>query len=373
MNYIICKRCAIDSTVPDVQFDENGICNHCKVYDEIDGRFCNSVDRDRRLEQTIDKIKQEGRGKEYDCIVGISGGQDSTYTLYMAHKLGLKPLAVHFDNGWNSEKSIRNIKKITSKLNIDLYTYVVDWEEFKDLQISFLKASVSDAEIPTDIAIKEVLYKAAVQNSVKTILYSGSNYRTEGKIPKDWTYMDGRYVKAVQRKFGSIKLKSYPNYTLWSIFYYHFIKKIKAIQLLELIEFNSNDVIKTLVTELEWEYYGGKHYESVYTKFFQSYFLPKKFGIDKRRVHYSALIRSGQNTRADILNKLDQDSYDQKTIKRDLEYVRKKLELSEEEFDIIIDLPMRSYKNYPTYDSTREKLLPIIIFLKKLKLWPRIA
>jgi N-acetyl sugar amidotransferase len=373
MTYRICERCAIDSTVPDVFFDEKGICNHCKIYDEIDGRFSNPSEREQRLREIIDKIKQGGNGKEYDCIVGISGGQDSTYTLYMAHKLGLTPLAVHFDNGWNSKKSIRNIKKITSKLNIDLYTYVVDWDEFKDLQISFLKASVSDAEIPTDIAIKEVLYKTAVQNGVKTILYSGSNYRTEGKIPKDWTYMDGRYVKAVHRKFGSIKLKSYPNYTLWSIFYYHFVKKIKAVRLLELIEFNSNDVITTLETELDWEYYGGKHFESVYTKFFQSYFLPKKFGIDKRRVHYSALIRSGQNTRAEILSKLNQDPYDSKTIKRDLEYVRKKLELSAKEFENIIDRPKRSYKNYPTYDSTREKLLPIIIFLKKLGLWPRIA
>lgn len=371
MSYIICERCAVDSEIPDAIFDENRICNHCKNYDEMNNKYSNISTREKKLKDTVNQIKKEGKGKEYDCIVGISGGQDSTYTLYIAHKLRLRPLAVHFDNGWNSRQAVRNIKRITSKLNIDLYTYVVDWEEFKDIQISFLKASVSDAEIPTDIAIKEVLYRAAVRNKVSFILYSGSNYRTEGMIPKAWTYMDGRYVKSIQQIFGSKKLKTYPNYTIWRIFYYHFIKKIKAVRLLEMIDFDSNEVIETLERELGWEYYGGKHFESVYTKFFQSYLLPTKFNIDKRRIHYSSLIRSGQATREEILNKLKQVPYNVSTIERDIGYIRKKLEFSKKEFDNILSLPIKNYRDYPTYDPLKQKFLPIINYLKKIGFWPK--
>jgi hypothetical protein len=209
----ICKRCIVDSSVPDVVFDDNGICNHCHIYDEIDYKYKNKPSLKKELLKVVNNIKERGKSQNYDCVVGLSGGVDSTYTLYKAIKLGLRPLVVHFDNGWNSEKAVKNIKKIVAKLNVDLYTYVINWEEFKDLQISFLKASVPDAEIPTDIAIKSVLYSTAAKHNIKYILYSGSNHKTEGRIPKDWTYMDGRYIKSVHRLFGTKRLKTYPNYT----------------------------------------------------------------------------------------------------------------------------------------------------------------
>ena len=261
-NKTICKRCIVDSSIPEVTFDNNGECNHCKVYDEIDARFNNPEKLNHEFNEIISKIKKNGKDKNYDCIVGLSGGVDSSFTLLKAVELGLRPLVVHFDNGWNSDKAVKNIKKMVSKLNVDLYTYVINWQEFRDLQLAFLKASVSDAEIPTDIAIKSVLYNTAAKHNVKYILYSGSNHKTEGRMPRDWTYMDGRYIKSVHKLFGeNKKLKTYPNYTLSNLVYFHLIKRIKLIRLFNYMEFDNNSVIEQLKVKLEWEYYGGKHYE----------------------------------------------------------------------------------------------------------------
>ena len=374
MTKVVCKRCVVDSTVPDVIFDSDGICNHCHVYDSIDARYENTVKLSSEYEAVIKKIKVDGKGRDYDCLVGLSGGVDSSYTLLKAIDHGLRPLVVHFDNGWNSDKAIKNIKKMLTILDVDLYTYVVDWQEFRDLQLSFLRASVSDAEIPTDIAIKSVLYKLAAKNGIKYILYSGSNHKTEGRMPRDWTYMDGKYIKSVHKKYGELKrLKSYPNYTLRNLLYFHVIKRIKLIRLFNFIEFNNNQAVKELENRLGWEYYGGKHYESVYTKFFQSYILPVKHNIDKRIVHYSALVRSGQITREQALERLKECPYDLSTIEQDKNYIMKKLEISKDEFESILSRDPKSYKDYSTYDSIRSRLLPLIKLLKRLKLWPTIA
>ena len=372
-NIITCVRCAVDSSIPGVSFDDHGECNHCKIYDKLATRFKNDNERREKLDNIIEKIKIDGKNKEYDSIVGISGGQDSSYTLYMAKKLGLNPLAVHFDNGWNTEQSVRNIKKITSKLDVDLFTYVVDWEEFKDIQISFLKASVSDAEIPTDIGIKATLYKVANDNKIKYILYSGSNFKTEGVIPIDWTYMDGKYINSVQKLFGNKKLISYPNSYLSDLVYYFFIKRIKIIKLFDVIDFKSNNVLKILKDELDWEYYGGKHYESNYTKFFQYYILPNKFNIDKRRIHYSALIRSGQKSRDEVLNDLDKAPCVDQDVALDKEFVCKKLDLSIDEFDRLMALPIKSFHDYSTYYPIVKILRPLINIFKKIKIWPKIG
>ncbi len=371
-NIEYCSRCILDSEVPGVKI-ENGICNQCKNFDEREKWFQESKEREVVFENLIKKIKEDGKNKKYDCIVGVSGGQDSSYTLYHAVKLGLRPIAVHFDNGWNSEQSIRNIKKIITKLGVDLYTYVVDWSEFKDLQVSFLKASVPDVEIPSDIGIKATLYRTAVKYGIKYILYSGSNYRTEGEIPKEWTYMDGRYIKSVQKIYGTKKLKTFPNVLAKDIFYFHVLKGVQIIKMLDYVEFGSNEVLDLLKQKFDWEYYGGKHFESVYTKFIQTYFLPEKFGIDKRKIHYSALIRSGQLNKEDALKKLEQKPYDEETIEEDKSYVLKKLKLSEKEFNQIMKLPIKSYKNYKTYDSYKQKYGKLIDFLKAKKLWPKIA
>ena len=243
-------------------------------------------------------------------------------------------------------------------MNIDFYTYVVDWEEFKDIQIAFLKASVPDVEIQTDIGIKGLVYRVAKNNNVKYII-TGADFRTEGKIPLCWTYMDGKYIKSVHKKFGKKKLKTFPNFTLSDRFYYTFIKKIKLRSILDLVDYNKEEARKIIEKELDWKSYGGKHYESVYTRFIQSYLLPKKFNIDKRIVHYSALIRSGQMNREEALNKLkNEPPYPEDKIKEDKDYVIKKLGLSKEEFEKILAQPPKTFLDYPTY-------FPLISSLKK--------
>lgn len=366
----ICTRCIIDDTVPGVEFDNDGVCNYCNDYNVLDEKFPRNAATEKRLKNVIKEIQNSGKKNKCDCVIGVSGGMDSSYMLYMAVKLGLRPLAVHFDNGWNTEQSISNLKKAVEKLKVDLWTYVVDREEFKDLQISFLKASVPDAEIPTDIAIKSVLYRAAVKHGIKYVLYGGSNFRTEGKMPVEWTYMDGRYINDVQSKFGTVKLNTFPNLTIFDILYFTYIKRIKIIRILDYLDFEFNNVLKLLKSELDWEYYGGKHYESTFTKFLQSYILPVKFGIDKRQVHYSALIRSGQISREEALNRMKKPPYDENRISQDKEYVCKKLDITESEFEELMNLPVKSYRDYKTYSSITQSLT--VRAVKKMGLWPKL-
>jgi len=366
-----CSRCALDTSIPSVEIDGNGMCNHCHQYDELHKKS-EAVINNGTLQKIIDEIKNAGKGKEYDSIIGVSGGIDSTYTLYMAKQLGLRPLAVHFDNGWNTEMSVNNIKNATNKLGVDLYTYVVDWEEFKDIQLSFLKASTSDSEIPTDIAIKAVLYKAAVMNKVKYIIYAGSNFRSEGKIPREWTYMDGKYIRSVQKMFGSHKIKSFPNMSFIKQIYYTYIKNIKVVRLVWYLDFKDKEVVSLLKKELDWKEYGGKHFESTYTKFFQTFILPVKFGIDKRKVHYSALIRSGQMTRDEVLAKLKQKPYNAETLEAEKEYIYKKFEITKPEFEKILNLPPKTYRDYPTYNSVTSKFEYLKKLAKKWGIWPEL-
>jgi len=367
MEYKICSQCIMDTTVQDIKFDEEGVCNYCKLHDELERRYPLDDKTQQTLENIVDEIKKVGEGKKYDSILGVSGGTDSTYCLYVAKKLGLRPLAVHFDNGWNSEIAVRNIQNTTSKLDVDLQTYVVDWDEFKDLQIAFLKASTPDTEIVTDIAIKSTLYRVAAEEGIRYII-NGVSFRTEGKVPPLWSHGDGRYIESVYKEFGpNHKLKSFPNFMMKDLIYYGFIKKIKFIRLLYYVDYNKEDVVKLLKKELDWESYGHKHYESVFTRFFQSYILPKKFNIDKRKVHYSALVRSGQIIRKDALAKMKDPPIDEEHAREDKEYVMKKLELSEKQWDEIMSLPKKTFLDYPTYYPTIKKLkTPLKLFYRFL-------
>jgi N-acetyl sugar amidotransferase len=337
----------MDTTVEGIKFDEDGVCNFCKIHDELERKHPLDAEGKKKLDLIINSIKKDGSKKEYDCVVGVSGGRDSTYTLYSAVEMGLKPLAVHFDNGWNSEMAVRNIKNSTEALGVDLVTVVADWEEFKDLQISFLKASVSDAEVPTDYAILSVLYDVANSHGIKYI-FNGHSFRTEGVAPITWTYMDGKYIKAVHRKFGSKKIKSFPVMSLSSLLYYTFIKKIQVINLPEFVEYEHEKVDAIIKDKLGWEYYGGHHHESLYTVFFQSYYLPTKFNIDKRKLEYSALIRSGQMTRDEAI-KLTEQPYPYK--KENIKYTQSKLGISDSEFDDIMNEKPKMFYNYPSYFS----------------------
>lgn len=341
----ICSRCILDATISNITFDKNGVCNFCHIHDEMAKQYPKGKEAAKKLADIVRKIKKTGEGKKYDCVVGVSGGRDSTYLLYVAKKLGLRPLAVHFDNGWNSVIAVANIKKALEKYHIDLETWVVNWDEFKDIQKSFLKASTSDAEIPTDVGIHTALHYYAAKENIKYIL-NGHSFRTEGIMPMEWTYMDGRYIASVQKKFGQKKLKTFPNFYMKDLFYYTFFKKIKTIPLLNYVPYNQEEVGKILKKELGWVYYGGHHHENYYTHFFQSYYLPQKFGIDKRKIELSALIRSGQITRPKALLKIAKPyEYDQELVN----YTVSKLGLTKSEMAQIMKEPRKTFHDYPTY------------------------
>jgi len=356
-DYKICTRCIMDTSDPDIWFDQQGVCSHCHKYEDvIHGKSYLKKKDPGALENLIDDIRRKGKGKGYDCVIGVSGGVDSTYTAYVTKKLGLRPLAVHLDNGWDSELAVSNIEKVLKTLQIDLNTYVIDWEEFRDLQLAFLRASTPDSEIPTDHAILATLYQVAASQNVEYIL-SGHNTATEGGGVAAWSqgHGDWRYIRNIQKEFGVRPLRSFPRYGPFKFVYYNLIKRIKWIQILDYIDYDKKSALKTLENELCWKYYGAKHFESIYTRFFQGYILPKKFGYYKKRVHLSSLVWSGQISREAAVEELAKDDYPPEIQEQDREFVIKKLEVSSEEFDRIMKLPPRSFWDYPSYKRILSK------------------
>lgn len=366
--YQICAKTVLDTTIPGIYFDSKGVCNFVNTFNEMEKEYPLGELGESKFALLLKKIKDDGKDKSYDCIMGVSGGTDSTYALYLAVKNGLRPLAVHFDNGWNSATAVENIKNTCNILNVDLYTYVVDWNEFKNLQISFLKASVPDAEIPTDIGIHATLIKTAAKHNVKYVL-NGHSFRTEFIMPLTWTYMDGKYIDSVHRKFGSVPFKTYPNFTLGNMLWYNMLKGIKVIPFLNYVEYEKEKVKPLLEKELSWKFYGGHHHESVYTKFFQSYLLPTKFNIDKRKTELSAMILSGHITRAEALKVLETTyKFDEENIN----YVLNKLELSTDEFKAILSCPTKSFKDYPTYYPLIKTMKPLVQAASNMGVLPKI-
>jgi N-acetyl sugar amidotransferase len=348
-NQVICAKCVMDTTDPDIQFDEEGICNHCRSYDRIiKEAVFTGEDGLRKAQAIVENIKREGANKEYDCIVGVSGGVDSTYVAYKVKEFGLRPLAVHLDNGWNSELAVKNIENTLTKLDIELYTHVIDWTEFRDLQLSFLKASTPDAEIPSDHAINALIYQTAKRLSVKYMI-SGENHRTETHLPSAWSrgHLDWKYIRSVHKQFGSVPLKTFPHLNFK--IQLHGYGEFKKIEILNYLDYVKSDAMQVLEKELGWKYYGGKHYESIYTRFYQGYILPKKFGFDKRKSHLSSLICSGETTRAEALRELEGETYPSDLQEQDREYVIKKLGLTEESFEAIMNLPKKTFWDYDSY------------------------
>ncbi len=367
--FVICSRCVMDTTDTDIQFDENGVCNHCRQY-KI--RVKKDLHYDKKgqqlLESLIQNIKRKGKNKEFDCIIGVSGGVDSTMVAYVAKKqLGLKPLAVHFDNGWDSELAVNNIKKTLNKLDIELYTHVVDWEEFRDLQLSFIKSGFINWEIPSDHAIFALLFIIASKMNIKYIL-GGSNIVTEGILAKSWVYdhKDWKFIKSVHKQFGRKKLKSYPSYNILKLIYYVFIKRIKYIPILNFVKYNKNEAMDLIQKELGWVYYGGKHYESIYTRFYQSYVLPQKYNVDKRKAHLSTLIMSGHMTREEALEELKKETYLENLMSEDKEYVIKKLGLTHDEFEYLFQLPVKKFSDYPNSKYFYDKLSFFVAYAKTI-------
>jgi len=350
--YQMCNRCVMDTTDPDIQFDSRGICNHCRQYDNAIKKFVfDGREGKEKLSLIVNEIKRSARGNEYDCVIGVSGGVDSSFVAYKVKELGLHPLAVHLDNGWDSELAVKNIELFLKKLNIDLYTHVIDWEEFKDLQLSFLYASTPDSEIPSDHAINAILHRIAHEKKIKYIIY-GCNIRTESHLPKAWSqgHLDWKYIKTVHKKFGHLPLKTFPHMNLLALSWYSVTQK--TFNVLNYLEYSKKDAIKILENEVGWKYYGGKHFESIYTRFYQGYILPKKFGYDKRRTHLSSLICSGEISRQEALEELKREPYPQELQNQDKEYVIKKFGLSEEEFGRIMNLPIKKFEDFSSYETS---------------------
>lgn len=352
--YQICTRCVMDTTDKEIEFDQQGVCNRCKEYETLIPKLLpNRTTRETELAALVELIKKEGRGKDYDCLIGVSGGVDSTYISYLVKDLGLRPLAVHLDNGWDTELAVSNIERCMKALDIDLYTHVLNWDEFKDMQLAFLKASTPDSEFPTDHAIISIMYRKASEIGVRYII-SGVNLVTEGITgPKMITNaFDWKYISGIHKRFGTGKVTSnFPHMSLLNFFYYRKIKKMQFVYLLNYIDFNKGDAMKLMKEKLGWQPYTGKHHESVYTRFFQSYMLPRKHGFDKRIMHLSALIMSGQITREKALEELEMEACPPDLIKQDKIFVAKKFGITESELDRILDLPPKQNGEYPSSEK----------------------
>jgi N-acetyl sugar amidotransferase len=349
-----CKRCIMDTSDPDIRFDAAGICHHCHAYDEqVHTRVVSGGEAQRARDELASQIRKAGTDKPYDCIIGVSGGVDSTYVAYAAKKiLGLRPLAVHLDNGWDSELAVKNIQQVLDKLGIELFTEVLDWDEFRDLQLAFLRASTPDSEIPTDHAIVSVLYQQARRHGVKYIL-SGCNVRTESHLPPAWSrgHSDWRYIQAIQKQFGTRPLKTFPHRNMFNLVWD--ARTVRWVDILNYLDYRKVDALKLLQEELGWQYYGGKHYESIYTRFYQGYILPTKFGFDKRKMHLSSLICSGEITRDEALAELQKPPYPDELQAADKEYVAKKLGITDEEFERIMCAPPKHFEDYPSYENSK--------------------
>jgi N-acetyl sugar amidotransferase len=339
----------MDTTDPEIRFDENGVCNHCtdflKRREQITAMKKLGAEH---LDEVVARIKEKGKNNKYDVLLGISGGIDSCYVAYLLKKLGLRTLLVHMDNGWNSDDATLNIKRVAKKLDFDYESYVLDWEEFKDIQLAFLKASVVEAETPTDVAIQGALHNVASRYGIKYII-SGGNLATEGILPRMWHYnaKDTKYFAYIQSTFGTRKVRKFPNFGFQKEMFYKLIKGIKIIYLLNYINYSKTEAMKVLQEELGWKNYGGKHHESRFTKFVQSYLLPVKFGLDYRKATLSSQICAGEMTRERALEILKTPIYNEEDINREKEYIAKKLSIPKEELNKIVELPGKYYYEYP--------------------------
>jgi N-acetyl sugar amidotransferase len=364
MAYQICKRCVMDTSDPAITFNENGHCNHCTQYlEKTQKRSSINKQQIAKFNDVVASIKKKGKGRKYDCILGISGGADSCFTAHILKEAGLRVLAVHLDNGWDSSLAVDNINRMVKHLKFDYQSYVLDWELFRKIQIAFLEASVPEFETPTDIAILASLHEMAAKYNVKTII-SGGNFATEGILPKHWHYdgKDVKYFKSITKTFGITNIKNFPLLPFYKEAYYKLIKGIKMVYILNYVNYNKKEVIEMLNNRYGWNSYPQKHGESIYTGFIQAYVLPKKFNIDYRRARLAAQICNGEVSREIALHILENPPYLEEKITTDFQYVAKKLNLSEEKLQQIIDKPGNYYTAFPN----SEKLLQTIynIYLK---------
>ena len=351
-NLQICTKTVMDTTDPDIVFDEAGVSNWWHDFHALKAQMPDGTERARLLEEALHRIKETGKGQPHDCLLGLSGGVDSSYMAFLAKEWGLRPLVLHFDNGWNDELAVANIETIVKTLGFKLETFVMDWPEFRDLQRAYFKASVIDLDVPTDHMIFGALYKIADRHGIKYIL-SGNNFATEWLLPRAWYYpkFDFENVKAIHKAYGERPLRRLPKLGVWQRLYYQRVKTIQDIRILDLIAYSKTDAKRFLTEKFGWRDYGGKHYESVFTRFYQGYILPTKFGVDKRKAHLSNLILNGEITREEALAELQQPTDDPDRQQADKRYVAKKLGWSGAEFDAILALPPRPQEAFGTEEA----------------------
>lgn len=364
--YQQCTRCVMDTTAEDIIFDKNGFCNYCTEFLQRSGHIIHesNAKKEERLEELVKRVKVSGKGKPYDCVVGISGGVDSSWTLVQVKRLGLRPIAVHMDNGWNSELAQANIYNLLSKTDVDFYTYVIDWSEYRALMEAMFLADVIDIELLYDNALMAVNYQQASKYGLKYI-FSGYNQATEGmRMPKAWNWFkyDKQNILDIGRRAGVSRLRSFPTLGTTDFIFYHFLLRIRTIPLLDYVEFDKFHALDALEINYGYKRYPFKHYESIFTRFYQGYILPRKFSVDKRRLHLSTLVVSGQLTREQALDGLNGIPYpSENAMSEDLSYFLKKMGWTKEQLDHYISRPGVPHSLY----SSEKPLWDFLVWIYK--------
>ena len=368
MKKLICTRCIYDDSVPNISFDAQGVCSYCRQIEALEAEYPTGREGEARLQKLVDEMKAAGRGKKYDAVIGVSGGCDSSYLVHqMKEVYGLRLLAAHFDNTWNSTIATENIHNVLEKLGVDLFTIVVDNKEYDDIYRSFFKAGVKDLETPTDIGLATTLYKAAEKFGIKYMI-EGHSFRTEGVAPLGWIYMDGKYIESVHKQFGKVPMKSFPNLWLRDQLRWMLFGGIKKIRPLYYMDYDKEAAKKLLTEKYGWQWYGGHHLENRFTAFYHSYFLPTRWNIDFRIAGYSAYCRNGWMTREEALRLMDEPPHIEPGL---VDFLKKRLGFSEEEFEHLMTMPRKTYKDYVTYKKTFERMRPFFWVMYKMDLIPK--
>ena len=367
--YQECTRCVMDTSDPQITFDADGVCNHCHHFESFwKPRWWPNAEGAQKLEAILARVREEGKNKPYDCIIGLSGGVDSSYLALKVKEFNLRPLVVHVDCGWNSELAVHNIEQIVKQCGYDLHTVVVDWEEVKDLQLAFLRSGVANQDVVQDNAFFAALYSTAIKHGIKTVI-SGGNIATEAVFPKAWLgdNMDRKNILAIHKRFGTGKLRNYPTVSFFNYYIgFPFIHGMRVIRPLNYMPYDKNAALRELVERVGYKEYGRKHGESVFTKFFQNYYLPTRWNMDKRRPHYASQICSGQLTRAQAVQALAEPLYDPRELDMDKEYFCKKLSLTREQFDALLEAPKHDWRDYPNNEALYLKLKRVQSFIERL-------
>lgn len=372
--YQICSNCIMDTTDPNITFNERGWCDYCRNYHEnILPNWHPNDQGEKELSKIIEKIKKHGKGRDHDCLIGISGGIDGSYVAYVAkEKMGLKPLLYHVDTSWNSQVSEHNIKKLVEGLGLDLYTEVIDWSEMKDLQLAFFRAQVANIDIPQELSLFSSLYNYAAKNNFKYIL-TGANYSTECvREPNEWgAYYptDMRYVKDIHHRFGQRPLKTFPTVDIFKYKLNHFIKGVKIVKPLNYILYIKDDAIQELTDRFGWQRYAQKHHECRFTRFVECYWLPRKFGYERRKAHLSSLVLTNQMTREEALERIAKPELNEQSMIQEFEYVAKKLDLTVSELQELFEgenKTFRDYKNKMAFITLGTKVMQILGIEKRV-------